>query len=159
MTMLPPPVLFSPLVLALIWKWILQRYGLLKPAVQAGGGQQVDWLPNASSAWTVVGRKRVFYTLILLAGLLRGGCNWIPLRRGAPLAGSRCRCSCRACSLWAYSGLILAVRAFDEVYVLTGGGSGDDDLSHAVHLSTGLPRRQANTVSLPLYLCCLRPCC
>ena len=38
------PVLLSPVVVALIWKWILQRDGLLNAAHHALGGQKISVL-------------------------------------------------------------------------------------------------------------------
>lgn len=129
------PVLLSPVVVALIWKWILQRYGLLNAAIQAGGGQPVDWLLNASSAfsWTVfvsIWAHMGFYTLILLAGLqsipadiyeaaaMDSASPWRTFRRiTLPLLMPNLL-------VVLVLGLIRAVQVFDEVYVLTGGGPG-----------------------------------
>lgn len=129
------PVLLSPVVVALIWKWILQRYGLLNAAVQAVGGQQVDWLLSAPSAfsWTVfvsIWAHMGFYTLILLAGLqsipadiyeaaqMDSASAWRTFRRiTLPLLMP-------SLLVVLVLGLIRAVQVFDEVYVLTGGGPG-----------------------------------
>lgn len=129
------PVLLSPVVVALIWKWILQRYGLLNAAVQAAGGQQVDWLLSAPSAfsWTVfvsIWAHMGFYTLILLAGLqsipadiyeaalMDSASAWRTFRRiTLPLLMP-------SLLVVLVLGLIRAVQVFDEVYVLTGGGPG-----------------------------------
>jgi len=67
------PVLLSPVVVALIWKWILQRDGLLNAAITTLGGQKILFFVDPSWAmfWAVfvsVGAYG-FYTLILLAGL------------------------------------------------------------------------------------------
>jgi alpha-1,4-digalacturonate transport system permease protein len=68
------PVLLSPVVVGLIWRWILQREGLLNWLVDALGGETVNWLTERSyafaaavgvSVWAHMG----FYALILLAGL------------------------------------------------------------------------------------------
>src|SRR5215472_14086185 len=45
------PVLLSPVVVALIWKWILQREGLLNAVLAAGGASPVGWLSTASWAF------------------------------------------------------------------------------------------------------------
>ena len=37
------PVMLSPVVVALIWKWILQRNGLLNASLQATGATGMDW--------------------------------------------------------------------------------------------------------------------
>ena len=49
------PVLLSPVVVALIWKWILQREGLLNAAMVGVGASGVEWLTNASWAmfWVI----------------------------------------------------------------------------------------------------------
>ncbi len=41
------PVLLSPVVVALIWKWILQRNGLLNAFILALGGEKVPFLLDA----------------------------------------------------------------------------------------------------------------
>src|SRR5262249_6011238 len=62
------PVLLSPVVVALIWKWVLQREGVLNAAMVGSGLQPVDWLLGAGSAfgWTVfvsIWAHMAFYTL------------------------------------------------------------------------------------------------
>jgi alpha-1,4-digalacturonate transport system permease protein len=68
------PVLLSPVVVALIWKWILQRNGILNAFLNAFDQESILFLLNANwatfwvifvSTWAQMG----FYTLILLAGL------------------------------------------------------------------------------------------
>lgn len=68
------PVLLSPIVVALMWKWILQENGLLNGILVTIGLEKMPFLVNASwarfwvviiSVWAYMG----FYTLILLAGL------------------------------------------------------------------------------------------
>ena len=68
------PVLLSPVVVALIWKWILQRDGLLNAAITALGGQKILFFVDPAWAmfWAIfvsVWAHMGFYTLILLAGL------------------------------------------------------------------------------------------
>ena len=69
------PVLLSPVVVALIWKWILQeKYGLLNAFLVALGIDKVPWLNNANWAtfWVIavsIWAQMGFFTLILLAGL------------------------------------------------------------------------------------------
>ena len=68
------PVLLSPVVVALIWKWILQREGLLNALLQGAGVTGTVWLNDAGWAffWSVlvsIWAHMGFYTLILLAGL------------------------------------------------------------------------------------------
>ncbi|MGF1626198.1 MAG: carbohydrate ABC transporter permease [Alphaproteobacteria bacterium] len=129
------PVLLSPVVVALIWKWILQRDGLLNAIITGFGGERIlffidpDWAMFWSvfvSIWAHLG----FYTLILLAGL-----QAIPkdLYEAADMDGtSRPRVLWRITLplLWPNMivvivlALIRAVQIFDEVFVLTGGGPG-----------------------------------
>ncbi len=45
------PVLLSPVVVALIWKWILQRDGLLNAAITALGGDRILFLTE--SGWAM----------------------------------------------------------------------------------------------------------
>jgi len=68
------PVLLSPIVVALIWKWILQENGLLNGIITSLGYDKIPFLVDAQlarfwvviiSVWAFMG----FYTLILLAGL------------------------------------------------------------------------------------------
>jgi alpha-1,4-digalacturonate transport system permease protein len=129
------PVLLSPVVVALIWKWILQRDGVLNAVITAFGGDRVLFLAEPQwamfwiifvSTWAHMG----FYTLILLAGL-----QSIPadLYEAAEMDGtSRWRTFRRITMplLWPTMlvvlvlALIKSVQTFDEVFVLTGGGPG-----------------------------------
>jgi alpha-1,4-digalacturonate transport system permease protein len=129
------PVLLSPVVVALIWKWILQRDGVLNAVVVALGGDKIAFLHDASWSffWTVfvsVWAHMGFYTLILLAGL-----QSIPadLYEAAQMDGTpRRRVFLRitlpllmpTLMVVLVLSLIRAVQAFDEIYVLTGGGPG-----------------------------------
>lgn len=68
------PVLLSPIVVALIWKWILQENGLFNALLLGIGMDKVSFLTSAgwSTFWVVfisVWARMGFYTLILLAGL------------------------------------------------------------------------------------------
>ena len=129
------PVLLSPVVVALIWKWILQRNGVLNAALVGMGGHPAEWLVNAHSAfgWTVfvsIWAHMGFYTLILLAGLqaipkdvyeaaeMDAARPWTRLRRlTLPLLMP-------SLVVVGVLALIRAVQIFDEVFVLTGGGPG-----------------------------------
>jgi alpha-1,4-digalacturonate transport system permease protein len=129
------PVLLSPVVVALIWKWILQQDGLLNAAVVALGGERLPFLLNADWArlWTVVisvWATMGFYTLILLAGL-----QSIPpeLYEAAEIDGANEWQSFRSLTLPLLMptmlvvlvlSLIRAVQVFDQVYAFTGGGPG-----------------------------------
>jgi alpha-1,4-digalacturonate transport system permease protein len=133
------PVLLSPVVTGLIWRWILQRQGLLNLIVYDLGGEPTNWLTDRN--WSFVAAVSVsvwahmgFYTLILLAGL-----QAIPrdLYEAAEMDGTR-----PARVFWRITlplltpnllvvivlALIRAVQIFDEVYVLTGGGPGTSTL-------------------------------
>ena len=133
------PVLLSPVVVGLIWRWILQRDGLLNLIVSSLGGDPVNWLVDRDyafaaavgvSVWAHVG----FYALILLAGL-----QAIPrdLYEAAEMDGTRPARVFRRITLPLLMpnllvvivlALIRAVQIFDEVYVLTGGGPGTSTL-------------------------------
>lgn len=133
------PVLLSPVVVGLIWRWILQRDGLLNGALVGMGFTPTLWLTDrfwafaaaiGVSIWAHVG----FYALILLAGL-----QAIPkdLYEAAEMDGTR-----PARVFWRITlpllmpnllvvivlALIRAVQIFDEVFVLTGGGPGTSTL-------------------------------
>lgn len=126
------PVLLSPVVVALIWKWILQRHGVLNAAL---GGTPTDWLldPHGAFFWTVfvsVWAHMGFYTLILLSGL-----QAIPrdIYEAAAMDATGPLTSFRRLTLPLLMptllvvlvlSLIRAVQIFDEVFVLTGGGPG-----------------------------------
>ncbi len=129
------PVLLSPVVVALIWKWILQREGLLNAILVGLGYQPIVFFLNATwaliwviliSTWAQMG----FYTLILLAGL-----QSIPreLYEAASMDGAGPWQGFRGITLpllmptmlvVVVLSLIRAVQVFDQVYVLTGGGPG-----------------------------------
>jgi len=129
------PVLLSPVVVGLIWKWILQRDGLLNAARGYFGLDRVVWLADRDWAmvWVVfesVWWNMGFYTLILLAGL-----QAIPadLYEAAEMDGTPKLRSFRRITLpllWPNMlvvlvlALIKAVQVFEDVYVLTGGGPG-----------------------------------
>ncbi len=97
-------MLLSPVVVALIWKWILQREGVLNALLASAGASPVEWLTDSHWAffWVVfvsIWAHMGFYTLILLAGLqaipgrpVRGGGDGRGLALAALLRASRCRC-------------------------------------------------------------------
>lgn len=129
------PVLLSPVVVALVWKWILQRDGLLNAVVVGLGGERVPFLADSSWAmfWTIfvsIWAHMGFYTLVILAGL-----QAIPndLYEAAEMDGtSRVRVLTHITLplLWPnlivviVLALIKGVQTFDEIFVLTGGGPG-----------------------------------
>ena len=45
------PVLLSPVVVALLWKWILQNQGVLNAGLDAAGLTTINWLSEASWAF------------------------------------------------------------------------------------------------------------
>ena len=129
------PVLLSPVVVALIWKWILLRDGVLNAGLTSIGFERILFFvdPNWSMFWAIfvsVWANMGFYTLILLAGL-----QAIPpdLYEAAEMDGTK-----RERVFWRVTlpllwpnllvvivlALIKAVQIFDEVFVLTGGGPG-----------------------------------
>jgi alpha-1,4-digalacturonate transport system permease protein len=133
------PVLLSPVVVGLIWRWILQRQGLLNFALHPFGHEPYAWLTDPAWAFTAAVGVSIwahmgFYTLILLAGL-----QAIPkdLYEAAEMDGTR-----PARAFWRITlpllmpnllvvvvlALIRSVQIFDEVYVLTGGGPGTSTL-------------------------------
>jgi alpha-1,4-digalacturonate transport system permease protein len=129
------PVLLSPVVVALIWKWVLQREGLLNALLAGAGASPVQWLldPGWAFFWVVfvsIWAHMGFYTLILLAGLqaipadvyeaaeMDAASPWRRLIRiTLPLLMPNL-------IVVLVLGLIRAVQVFDEVFVLTGGGPG-----------------------------------
>lgn len=133
------PVLLSPVVVALIWKWILQRFGVLNAALEGVGMEEVNWLVEADWAffWVVfvsIWAHMGFYVLILLAGLqaipsdiyeaaeMDGASKWRVFRRiTMPLLMP-------TMVVVIVLSLIRAVQAFDEIFVLTGGGPGSATL-------------------------------
>jgi alpha-1,4-digalacturonate transport system permease protein len=129
------PVLLSPVVVALIWKWLLQSQGVFNAALVSMGGSPMDWLLDRHWAffWVVVvsiWAHMGFYTLILLAGL-----QAIPkdVYEAAEMdAAPPWRVLTRITLPLLMPNLIVvlvlvmirAVQSFDEVFVLTGGGPG-----------------------------------
>jgi alpha-1,4-digalacturonate transport system permease protein len=150
------PVLLSPVVFALIWKWILQRNGLLNAMLAELGIGPILWLVDRQWAmfWAIfvsIWAQLGFYTLILLAGL-----QAIPadLYEAAEMDGTpRWRVLARITLplLWPslvvviLLALIRAVQVFDEVFVLTGGGPGSATLFLVQYIyETGLAQQVRN---------------
>ncbi len=133
------PVLLSPVVVALIWRWILQRDGILNAAIVSLGGERLPFLLSADWArfWVIVisvWAQMGFYTLILLAGL-----QSIPseLYEAASIDGASPRQSfwnitlpllMPTMTVVLVLALIRAVQVFDQVYAFTGGGPGTSTL-------------------------------
>jgi alpha-1,4-digalacturonate transport system permease protein len=129
------PVLLSPVVVGLIWRWILDRNGILNAGLDAVGLDPVNWLLErnwafAASIGVTIWAHMGFFALILLAGL-----QAIPrdLYEAAEMDGTA-----PARVFWRITlpllmpnmlvvivlALIRAVQVFDEAFVLTGGGPG-----------------------------------
>lgn len=129
------PVLLSPVVVGLIWRWILDRNGVLNAAMVGMGLDPVNWLLDRNFAFAAAVGVTIwahlgFFALILLAGL-----QAIPrdLYEAAEMDGTR-----PSRVFWRITlpllmpnmlvvivlALIRAVQVFDEAYVLTGGGPG-----------------------------------
>ena len=129
------PVLLSPVVVALIWKWILLRDGLLNAFLVSLGLDKILFFvsPEWSMFWAIfvsIWAHMGFYTLILLAGLQA---IQPELYEAAEMDGtSKERVFWRITLplLWPNMlvvivlALIKGVQIFDEVFVLTGGGPG-----------------------------------
>jgi alpha-1,4-digalacturonate transport system permease protein len=129
------PVLLSPVVVALIWKWLLQRDGILNAWLVGLDLDPVNWLVEADWAffWVVcvsIWAHMGFYTLILLAGLqaiprdvyeaaeMDAATPWRTFRRiTLPLLMPNML-------VVLVLALIKGVQTFDEIFVLTGGGPG-----------------------------------
>lgn len=133
------PVLLSPVIVALVWKWILQDQGVLNAVLDALRLPTSNWLVDptwsrivvvSTSVWSTLG----FYTLILLAGLqginpqlydaarVDGAKSW---RRLVDITLPLLRPSLLVAFMLAF---IRAVQVFDVPYVLVGGGPGTRNL-------------------------------
>ena len=134
------PVLLSPVVVALIWRWILQsQYGVLNAALAEFGMHKIPWLLNSNWAmfWTIainIWASVGFYALMLMAGL-----QSIPsvLYEAASIDGAS-----TGKQFWNITlpmlmptmlvvfmlSIIRAFQSFDLIYVMTGGGPGTSTL-------------------------------
>ena len=133
------PVLLSPVVVALIWKWILQPEGVLNGMLVASGAERLPFLVDADWArmWVItvsVWAQMGFHMLILLAGL-----QSIPkdMYEASSMDGAG-----PWRTFWSITlpllmptmvvvlvlSLIRAVQVFDQVFVLTTGGPGTSTL-------------------------------
>jgi len=137
------PVLLSPIVVALIWRWMLQENGLFNAVIVGLGGEKLRFLTDRNwarfwvvmvSVWSLMG----FYTLILLAGL-----QAIPadLYEAAAIDGASSWRAFRSVTLPLLAPTMLvvivlstirAVQIFDVVFAFTGGGPGSATL-YIVH--------------------------
>ncbi len=129
------PVLLSPIVVALIWKWILQENGLFNALLIGAGLDKISFLTSAgwSTFWVIfisVWAQMGFYTLILLAGL-----QAIP---GDVYEAGKIDGADHLAAFWYITlpllmptmlvvlvlSLIRGVQVFDVVFAFTGGGPG-----------------------------------
>ncbi len=130
------PVLLSPVVVALVWQWILNtQFGALNAVLQALSLSRQPWLlrPNWAMFWVVfvhVWATLGFFALIVLAGL-----QSIPpvLYEAALIDGAGRWAGFRYVTLPLLMPSLMVVlilsmirsfEVFDHVYVLTGGGPG-----------------------------------
>jgi alpha-1,4-digalacturonate transport system permease protein len=129
------PTLLSSVVVALLWKWILQRQGILNAGLTGLGLEPVNFLLDAtwSNFWVVfigIWSNVGFYTLIVLAGLqaipgtfyeaakIDGASEWDSFRHiTLPLV----KPSLIVVFILSF---IRSVQVFDHVFVMTGGGPG-----------------------------------
>lgn len=129
------PCLLSPIVVGLIWKWILQENGVLNGLIVGIGFEKLPFLVDANWArfWVVmvsVWASMGFYTLILLAGLqsiptdlyeaasIDGASKWRAfLNITLPLLMP-------TMVVVIVLSLIRAVQVFEIIYAFTGGGPG-----------------------------------
>jgi alpha-1,4-digalacturonate transport system permease protein len=129
------PVMLSPVVVALIWRWLLIPEGLVNGILANIGLPRVDFLTSADWAtfwvifigvWSTMG----FYTLIVLAGL-----QSIPkeLYEAAQVDGASRWRTFRQVTFPLVSPTLLvvlvlvtirSVQVFDHVYAFTNGGPG-----------------------------------
>jgi alpha-1,4-digalacturonate transport system permease protein len=129
------PVLLSSVVVALLWKWVLQREGILNAGLIGLGLEPINFLlsVNWSRFWVIfigIWANLGFYTLIVLAGL-----QAIPstLYEAAKIDGAGSWAGFRYITLpmlkpslivvFVFS-FIRSVQVFDHVFVMTGGGPG-----------------------------------
>ncbi len=133
------PVLLSPIVVALLWSWILRENGILNAFLGNFGIDRIRFLSDVNFArfWLViisVWAQMGFYTLILLAGL-----QAIPgdLYEAAEMDGAN-----EWRKFWGVTlpllmptmlvvlvlALIRAVQVFDLVFAFTDGGPGTSTL-------------------------------
>jgi alpha-1,4-digalacturonate transport system permease protein len=129
------PCLLSPIVVGLIWKWILMDSGALNGILVSLGFSKVPFLTDATLArfWVIivsVWASMGFYTLILLAGLqsiptdlyeaasIDGAGKW------KAFASITMPLLMPTMTVVTVLALIRAVQVFEIVFAFTGGGPG-----------------------------------
>ena len=129
------PVLLSPVVVALIWKWILQEFGLANVALEFVDLAAINWLiePQWAFFWAVfisIWAHMGFYTLIILSGLQAIPSDVYEAAQMDSSTPTRTffKITIPLLMPTLFVVFILAtikgVQTFDEVYALTGGGPG-----------------------------------
>ncbi|NJN98244.1 MAG: sugar ABC transporter permease [Anaerolineales bacterium] len=129
------PTLLSSVVVALLWKWVLQREGILNAGLIELGLEPINFLLSVawSRFWVIfigIWVNGGFYTLIVLAGL-----QAIPgsLYEAAKIDGAGPWADFRYITLPLLKpslvvvfvlSFIRSVQVFDHVFVMTGGGPG-----------------------------------
>ncbi|MCX7787410.1 MAG: sugar ABC transporter permease [Spirochaetes bacterium] len=130
------PVLLSPVVVALVWQWILNnQFGALNALLTSMGSKGIPWLlvPQWSRFWTIfvhLWATLGFYSLIVLAGL-----QSIPaeLYEAAFVDGADRKRQFYYITIPLLLPTLMTVlvlstirgfEIFDHVYILTGGGPG-----------------------------------
>jgi ABC-type sugar transport system permease subunit len=130
------PVLLSPVVVALVWQWILNsQFGVLNAMLQGLGLARQPWLLRADWAmfWAVV--VHVWATLGFFALIVLAGLQSIPptLYEAATIDGAGRWGGFRYVTLPLLMPTLMVVlilsmirsfEVFDHIYVLTGGGPG-----------------------------------
>jgi alpha-1,4-digalacturonate transport system permease protein len=130
------PVLLSPVVVALVWQWILNnRFGVLNAVLQDLGLARQPWLLHAGWAMFWVIFIHVWATLGFFAMIVLAGLQSIPasLYEAARIDGAGRWGTFRNVTLPLLAPTLMVVlilsmirsfEVFDHIYVLTGGGPG-----------------------------------
>ena len=150
------PTLLSSVVVALLWKWVLQRQGILNAGLMSVGLEPINFLLDVSWSrfWVVfigVWFKVGFYTLIVLAGLQAIPSTLYEVAKidgaGRPASFFYITLPLLRPSLVVVLVLsfIRAVQIFDHVFVMTGGGPGTATQYIVQYIySTGFARQLQN---------------
>jgi multiple sugar transport system permease protein len=134
------PWLFAPTVAAMIWVLILNPFGVLNGFLAAlgilGAAETINWLGNPGTSLLAVTAVNVWRAFPFAMVMLLAGLQAIPdeLYEAAAIDGSGPLQKFRFVTLPSLRGVILTMalldfiwtfRAFDLVYVMTGGGPVD----------------------------------
>lgn len=129
------PCLLSPIVVGLIWKWILQENGVLNGVIVGLGFEKLPFLVEANWArfWVImvsVWASMGFYTLILLAGLqsipseLYEASSIDGASKGRAFINITLPLLMPTMVVVIVLSLIRAVQVFEIIFAFTGGGPG-----------------------------------